>query len=353
MKNFTIHQSNIFGNYHGILFFKNFLQKNKNRKIFILVDSNTENYCLSFFYSLFNISKKSFLLRIPAGESSKSLAYVSFLFDELITHQADNDSLLINLGGGVVSDLGGFVASTFNRGMSYINFPTTLLAQVDASIGGKTGVNFKGIKNKIGLINNPIFTIVLTEFIKTLPEQEFLSGYGEICKYGLICNPSIWEYISKYKINILDDPQYIIYQSIKIKTDIVHKDNNEKGLRKILNFGHTIGHAIESVCQEISLKHGICVVMGMICELYISHILLKLPKQKLDIYVKVLNSNFALKKIKNTSQIISLIRHDKKNQKGKLLFSLISKIGHCHFNQEVSENLIDESLTFYNSLYNE
>ena len=259
--------------------------------------------------------------------------------------------ILINLGGGVVSDLGGFVASTFNRGISYINFPTTLLAQVDASIGGKTGVNFKGIKNKIGLMNNPIFTIVLIDFLKTLPEEEILSGYGEVCKYGLIYDSGIWGYISRSKNNILENLQYIIYQSIKIKTDIVHQDNNEKGLRKILNFGHTVGHAIESVYQKKSLNHGTCVVMGMICELYISHILLKMPKKKLDIYVEVLNSNFALKKIKKESNIMSFIRHDKKNQKGKLLFSLISKIGHCHFNQEVSEALVEESLTFYNSLY--
>ena len=351
MRTLKPYKSKFFINSDGIFHLNSFF-KNNNRKIFILVDSNTKIFCLDYFVSLFNIKNKTIVLTIPSGEVSKSVDYVTFLINELINHNADKDSVLFNLGGGVVSDLGGFVASIFNRGISYVNIPTTLLAQVDASLGGKNGVNFNGIKNKIGLINNPIFTIILTDFLKTLPEEEIISGYGEIFKYGLISNPKLWFKISSFDIYKVVDLEEIIHQSVMIKESIVKQDFYDNGLRKILNFGHTIGHAIESCSEDgFQISHGLSVVSGMICELYISHILFKIPKKDLNQIVRTLVNKFPLKKINNKDSIINFIRQDKKNKKGKFLFSLISKIGTCYFDQEVSEDIVKESLNFYNTLH--
>ena len=344
------YKSKFFINSDGISHLTSFLRNNDNRKMFILVDSNTKIFCLDYFISLFNI--KAIILTISSGEGSKSIDCVTFLIDELINHNADKDSVLINLGGGVVSDLGAFVASIFNRGISYINIPTTLLAQVDASVGGKNGINFNGIKNKIGLINNPLFTIILTNFLKTLPEEEIISGYGEVFKYGLIFDSNLWFKISSCDISEAVDIEDVIYQSVIIKESIVKQDLYDNGLRKTLNFGHTIGHAIESSSEDgFQISHGLSIVSGMICELYISHILLEIPKKDLYQIVSVLINQFPLKKINNKDNIMNFIRQDKKNKNGKFLFSLISKIGICYFDQEVSEDIIKESLNFYNTLH--
>jgi len=351
MKTLQIDKFNFFTDHQGFLHLNTFLKNNYNKKIFILVDSNTSIFCLDQFSLLFNIENK-IILTIPAGESSKSVDCLCFLIDKLTHYNADSDSILINLGGGVISDLGGFLASIFNRGISYINIPTTLLAQVDASIGGKTGINFNGIKNKIGVINNPMFTIILTDFLKTLPEKEVISGYGEIFKYGLIYDPFIWSNISSNKQLSLDNIDKLIYQAVKIKTSIIQKDFKEKGLRNILNFGHTIGHAIESCYKDsLQISHGLSVVMGMICELYISHILLDFSKQDLNDVTKLLIDRFPLKKVDDVKNIINFIKQDKKNKNGKFLFSLIPEIGLCYFDQDVNEGLIYDSLIFYNNLH--
>ena len=349
MKNFQTNMSSFYINNIGEIQLKKFLNNNGNN-IFILVDFNTEKFCLDLFLTTFNISNYQ-LLKVPCGESSKSLDYLSFLISELVKKKADINSLLINLGGGVVCDLGGFLASVYNRGINFINVPTTLLAQVDASIGGKNGINFDNIKNKIGLINYPLFTVTLTKFLKTLPQNEIISGYGEIYKYGLIYDLDFWNKLILEDLSF-ENSKKIVHHSIKIKESIIKKDNKRKGFRNILNFGHSIGHAIESSSSKsFHINHGLAVVMGMICELYISHLVLNLSSNDLNQSINVLLKKFPTNKIPNLDLVIEYIKQDKKNNRGKLLFSLIPKVGCCYYNQEVNESIIYKSLIFYNQLH--
>ena len=328
----------------------NFFLENNSKNIFILVDTNSQNFCLSFFLSKFNISNYQ-LLKVPAGESSKSLLQLTYLIDSLIKANADRNSILINLGGGVVSDLGGFLASVYNRGISFINVPTTLLAQVDASIGGKNGINYGKVKNKIGVINYPLFTIILTKFLESLPQKEIISGYGEIFKYGLIFDRKLWNKLTLLNLNI-ENSKKIVERSVKIKKSVIQIDKRKKNYRNILNFGHSIGHAIESSNSETcDINHGLAVVIGMICELYISNLVVKLPSKDLNQSIKVLTEKFPTRKIINLNKVLDYLKLDKKNNYGKLIFSLVPNIGECLYNQEVSEKIVYESLVFYNQLH--
>ena len=349
MNNLQSKTSNVFINGIGEKHLKYFLDNNF-KNIFILVDNNSKNFCLSFFLSKFNISNYH-LLKVPAGEASKSLTQLTYLIDSLIKANADRNSILINLGGGVVSDLGGFLASVYNRGISFINVPTTLLAQVDASIGGKNGINYGNVKNKIGVINYPLFTIILTKFIETLPQKEIISGYGEIFKYGLIFDRKLWNKLTLLNLNI-ENSKKIVDRSVKIKNSVIKIDKRKKHFRNILNFGHSIGHAIESSSSETcKIDHGLAVVMGMICELFISNVKVNLPSKDLNHSIKVLIEKFPVRKINNLDRVLEYIKLDKKNNFGKLIFSLVPNIGECLFNQEVSEKIVYESLVFYNQLH--
>lgn len=332
------------------LFFNDF----KNQKIFILVDTNTKRYCLDKFLSFFPSLNEFLLLEIKAGELTKSISTISYLSSLLVQYKAEKKSLLINLGGGVVSDIGGFLASIYNRGINYVNIPTTLLSQVDASIGGKTGVNFNGIKNKLGAFYNPNFILIIPEFLKTLSKSELISGYGEIFKYSLIEDKDLWEFLkNNYKNNIslnreLDN---IIYKCAKIKSYFVNKDPFDINERKILNFGHTIGHAIESAnIDNPKFNHGISVIIGIICESYITNKLFHLTDEMFIEIYKTLLINFSLPKLNNTNKILSYILSDKKKENDKIKITSISKIGKPIYDICINEKQVKESLNYFNSI---
>jgi 3-dehydroquinate synthase len=249
-----------------------YLFDNKTSKVFVLVDENTNEHCFSIFKDQIKTEIEGELIQIPAGESFKNIDTCIDIWNQLTESGADRNSLLINLGGGVVTDMGGFVASTFKRGIKFINIPTTLLSMVDASVGGKTGIDFGVLKNQIGLFSNPEMVVIDSQYLTTVSEREIRSGMAEIIKYGLTYDIKLWNQIKsleELENNILNS---IINRSIEIKNTIVLKDPKEKSLRKILNFGHTLGHAIESYHLESeeknNLTHGEAIAIGMITETF-------------------------------------------------------------------------------------
>ena len=297
--------------YKAEIFFNEF----KNEKVFILYDENVRIKCLELFLSYFPVLKTSFFIEIKSGEKYKSIKTDTNIIEELIKNNAEKNSLLINLGGGVVSDIGSFVASVFNRGINLVNAPTTLLSQVDASIGGKTSINFYNIKNKIGTFYFPRLVIIIPEFLNTLSKNQLISGYGEIFKYSLIHKNEIWKQLKKNDFKFDLNCESLIKKSIEVKNKIIRKDIYDLNIRNTLNFGHTIGHAIESSQKNHSkYNHGICVVIGMICESYISKELNYLPEKIFNQIKEILISRFPLNKVNNLEEIIKFIYNDKKKK---------------------------------------
>ena len=323
--------------------------KNTYSKVFVLTDANTTIHCLSHFEQ--KLSFGFIPLNMPAGEENKHIYTCVALWEDLSTLGADRKSLLINLGGGVVTDLGGFVACTFKRGIDFINIPTSLLAMVDASVGGKTGIDLGPLKNQVGVIEEPKMVLVDTDFLVTLPENEYRSGYAEMLKHGLIQEPDYFKTLSSYlpKADILPH----IYHSVGVKAKVVSKDPYEHSLRKILNFGHTLGHAIESHFlvspNKTRLLHGEAIAIGMVLEAYLSTEILGLPLKDTEeikavfgkIYQKVSFDTATI------SAVISLLTHDKKNESGNVLFVLLEKIGKPVWNQSVTNELIQKAFEFY------
>ena len=259
------------------------LVEDKNySSIFILVDENTMTHCYPKFMQNLETDKQIEVIEIEAGEINKNMETCIGVWNVLTELKADRKSVIITLGGGVVTDLGGFVASCFKRGIDFINIPTTLLSMVDASVGGKTGVDLGVLKNQIGLFSNPEMVLVDTDYLQTVTPREIRSGTAEIIKYGLTYDIKLFNQIKNDKNLSIND---LIHTSINIKNEVVLQDPKEKGLRKILNFGHTIGHAIESYFLESdhkeNLTHGEAIAIGMICECFISVELLNFPKEKL------------------------------------------------------------------------
>ena len=327
-----------------------FFSYNNYTKIGILVDENTEKLCLP---SIINKNKSSDFLvfKIRSGEKNKNINSCIKIWDKLTSEKFDRNSLLVNLGGGVITDMGGFIAATYKRGIDFINIPTTLLAQVDASIGGKLGIDFNNYKNQIGIFKESKLTFIDTKFLLTLSERELNSGYAEIIKHCLIKDKSKFNEIYNQK---LDENNWdnLIKHSIDIKTKIVESDLKENGLRKILNFGHTVGHAIEStyISKEKKLLHGEAVAIGMICESFISY---KEKKLKLDELKKISNiiiKYFNPKKINFFDEIIEKSYHDKKNINNKIKICVLDEIGKCKYDYEINESLIVKSLEYYNNI---
>ena len=321
--------------------------------IFIIVDTNTKQYCLPLF-----IEKKSFnqsfeVLEIPDGEINKNINTCSLLWNELSENVADRNSLIINLGGGVVTDLGGFVASTFKRGLFFINVPTTLLSMVDASAGGKNGVDLGLLKNQIGVINDPEMTLIDTDFLRTLPKNQMLSGLAEMIKHGLIHSREYWDKVKSFDILKMDELEDLIWESVLIKNDVITKDPFEKNLRKTLNYGHTLGHAIESYSLDRNkfpaLLHGEAITIGMVLTTYISHKQLGFPEQTLSDISHHINKYFnkSLFNKEAINAVIELLKFDKKNYNGKVLFVLLNDIGSHQLNCEVSNSLILEAFEYY------
>lgn len=334
-----------------------YLQKVLTRKnyssLFIIADTNTSQYCLPSFLSQVATELPIEIIEIEAGESNKNIETCTEVWYALTELGAERKSIIINLGGGVVTDLGGFVASTFKRGVDFINVPTSLLAMVDASVGGKTGVDLGNIKNQIGIINTPQAVLIDTAFLETLPQNEMRSGLAEMLKHGLIADKPYWKQFSDLSGMTTDDLELLIYHSVNIKNSIVEQDPFEKNIRKSLNFGHTLGHAIESYfldnAERETLLHGEAIAAGMILEAYLSVEKGLLAAEEYNEIKHVILEIFG--RIEFTSNdildLMKLLVHDKKNVSGEVQFVLLDGTGKTVINQTVQNNLIIKAFEDY------
>lgn len=334
-------------------FLKDNVIPEKYSKVFVLADSNTSQLCLPNFLAQFATLVEIEILEIDAGEINKTIETCVQAWHALTEMGADRKSLLINVGGGMVTDLGGFVASTFKRGIDFINVPTSLLAMVDASVGGKTGVDLGTLKNQVGVINTPIAVLIDVNYLDTLPQNQMLSGLAEMLKHGLICNKAYWNQFLDLSGLTTDDLLELIYTSVTIKNDVVSQDLNEKGLRKILNFGHTLGHAIESYFLENpekeELLHGEAIAIGMVLESYISFEKDLLTLNEYTEIKEVITSLFGITQFSESDilNIINIMSHDKKSEFGEVKFVLLKGIGKALFNEPVKNDLIINAFNNY------
>ncbi|WP_094745908.1 3-dehydroquinate synthase [Vaginella massiliensis] len=330
-----------------------FLNRRDYSKIFVLVDENTSQHCLPLLLEHlpdFSLQR----IEILAGEEFKTIETVCRVWDFLSKSKADRNALLINLGGGMVTDLGGFVASTFKRGIDFINIPTTLLAMVDASAGGKNGVDFDGLKNQVGTFTQPEMVLIEPSFLFTLDQRQLLSGLAEMLKHGLIADAHHWNNLIRLEVYNAETLKKHIRDSVEIKLKIVEEDPHEKGLRKILNFGHTVGHAIESEFLQSSnaLLHGEAIVIGMMIEAVMScqQNLISDEELKLilDGFAKIYSHQTVLRE-EDIPKFLRWMQHDKKNRLHELRFSLLQKIGEACFDVKADENMLRKAITAYNA----
>jgi len=324
-----------------------FLEKKATAQVAVLVDENTKAHCLPFIKPLL---KDFLLIEIKSGETHKTLSTCSHIWSALTDAQFNRKALFINLGGGVIGDMGGFCASTYKRGIEFINIPTTLLAAVDANVGGKLGIDFNGFKNHIGLFKDPEAVFVDPVFLNTLPKKELRSGFAEVIKHGLIADA---DYFSQIQEKGIEQPNWraIIAHSIQIKEAVVKEDPFESGLRKVLNFGHTIGHAIEShyLGTQQQLLHGEAIAIGMICETYLSHKILNLDAKELEeicSFLLEIYPDLSISKEDFTS-FITLMHQDKKNSNRLLNHSLLYRIGVATHDISVDEKQVLDALYFF------
>ena len=345
MQTITATQYSVYFDLEGYETLAELLIPSRYSKIFILVDENTSQYCLPHLLNNLATEIEIEIIELEVGEIHKNIETCTEVWGALSELGGDRKSVLINLGGGVISDLGGFVACTFKRGIDFINIPTTLLSMVDASIGGKNGVDLGNLKNQIGIIREPKAVIVDTQFLNTLPQNEMRSGLAEMLKHGLIFDKKYWDKFKDLKDLHTEDLNQLIHQSIQIKNTIVCEDLTENGIRKSLNFGHTLGHAIESYFLEndakTTLLHGEAIAVGMILESYISREKNLLTNEEYQEIKYIINDVF--EKIEFTpfdiEKIIELLIFDKKNEFGKVQFALLDGIGKIKINQE-SDNIL-------------
>ena len=332
-----------------------FLRTSSYSKVIVLVDQNTAKDCFPILKA-YTKSVPLQVMRIPAGEQHKNIETCQQIWSSLMQMNIDRKALLVNLGGGVIGDMGGFCAGTYKRGIDFVQFPTTLLSQVDASIGGKLGIDFNDVKNSIGLFQNPQAVFLFPEFFNTLSAREIRSGFAEIIKHSLIADVTQWNKIKQIgDLNAVNWLDYL-HDSLMVKKQIVEIDPFEQGLRKALNFGHTIGHAVESYFLKtaIPLLHGEAIAIGMICEAYLSHKMMGLSQAELaEIQSFILKTyGFVSIPIKEMPYLLNIMRKDKKNENSKINFSLLSKLGAVKVNQVAEAKLIEESIRYYNSLGN-
>ncbi len=326
-----------------------FFKENNFSKIIVLTDSNTHTHCLPYIDLHSSVFSNAEIIEIEVGEEHKNLDTARLIWETLLDIQADRNSVLVNLGGGVVCDIGGFCASTFQRGISYINIPTSLMAQVDASIGGKTAINLNVIKNQVGTFYNPRAVFICPEFLKTLPEREYISGMAEVFKHALICNKELWFELAHNSISFdhLIRLQWI-EKSVKIKQDIVQQDPFEKDLRKVLNVGHTIGHALETFFMqtESPLSHGEAVALGIMYEIKVSYKLGYLEKSVMLEIIQTLQKIYSMPAFSfETIEIIRIIKSDKKNSRGTIYLPLLKDIGDYILHVAVPEKVLSEVLS--------
>jgi 3-dehydroquinate synthase len=331
------------------------LKETKYSNLFIITDSNTNDYCLHKFLPYLETDLTIEIIEFEAGEINKNIDTCIEIWKVLTELGADRKSLVINLGGGVVTDLGGFVASIFKRGVDFIHIPTTLLSMVDASVGGKTGVDLGNLKNQIGVINVPLMVLIDTQYLETVPQNEMRSGLAEMLKHGLIFDKNYWEQF--LDINTIDfsDLDQLIHRSVAIKNEIVMQDPTEKNIRKALNFGHTLGHAIESYFLEndnkTTLLHGEAIAIGMILESYISlhkNLISEAEYIQIKSVIKTIYDDITFEE-NDIQPILDLLIHDKKNEFGTIQFALIEGIGAIKINQLVENELILSAFQDYKS----
>ena len=318
----------------------------------VIVDENTEKFCLPVLLEKTN--HIFYPIVIPAGEEYKNISTAQYIWAEMLRLGADRHSICINLGGGVIGDMGGWTAASFMRGMEFIQLPTTLLSMVDASVGGKLGIDFHGIKNIIGLIKDPKAVFIFTEFLGSLSYELMRSGFAEVIKHGLIKDTSYWNTIKNINLNECKNWDDLVRKSVMIKKEVTEADPYERGLRKILNFGHTIGHAIESLSfnHEIPLLHGEAIAIGMIIEAHISLQNNLISHNELEEITEFITGIYGIMPayIPDLEQALPLMRKDKKNKGGQIRFSLLKHIGECLFDQVVGEKQIKTALQYYKSL---
>jgi len=327
-----------------------FLERKNYSLHFILMDENTHQLCLPILQQEIQDLASATRIEIYAGEEHKNIRAAEYVWQRLTEEKADRNSVLINLGGGMVCDLGGFAASTYKRGIDFIHIPTTLLSQVDAAIGGKQGIDFMNFKNQVGVFRQPAGVFVHEEFLKTLPQEEIVSGFAEVIKHALIAGDGLWK--KTVSIENLTEVNWneIVSDSIDVKLAVVKKDPEEKNLRKVLNFGHTMGHAIESwiLNQHKTTYHGHCIATGMMGELYLSSSCLGLSEKKRDEALTVIRKHFP-KIVFPESEfdaLIDLMKQDKKNEHGTIRMALLRKFGNPVIDVEVDEMQIREALKF-------
>ena len=329
-----------------------FIERGKYSKFFILTDEITSVHCLPALEA--KLEGKTYdLIEVSAGEESKTIDFCIGVWKMLIDFDADRHSLMVNLGGGVVTDMGGFIASTFKRGIDFVNVPTTLLAQVDASVGGKTGIDLDSIKNIIGTFTQPKAVFISHGFMETLPERQILSGLAEMLKHGLIADAAYWNELKNSDLSL--PSAQLIYRSVAIKNEIVIADPHEKGKRKALNFGHTIGHAIETFSLDNDKKHlthGEAIAIGMVCEAWLSCKKNGLAESEFREIVDVLMRLYPKYPLQESCYTVlnSLMKKDKKNEGEHINCTLLNKIGECSINHICLEDELCESLKFYASL---
>ncbi|MFZ9044702.1 MAG: 3-dehydroquinate synthase [Cyclobacteriaceae bacterium] len=317
-------------------------------KVAILVDENTRKFCLPLLSEYYDQ-----VIEVKSGEQNKNLSTCSQIWDQMTEAGLSRKSLLINLGGGVIGDMGGFVASTYKRGIRFINVPTTLLSQVDASIGGKLGIDYKGLKNHIGVFKDPDAVILSDVFLKTLNERQLRSGYAEVIKHGFIWDKNYLKDIRNRSFSNEEDWDLLLVRSVEIKGEIVEKDPLEKGLRKILNFGHTMGHAVETYHLENGkdMLHGEAVAVGMIMELCLSHQLGWMEAAQVrDLSTWLFGIYGYVQSVPDADSLIKLMIHDKKNDAGQINFSLLRAVGSCQYDVQVNRQQIENAVAYYHGL---
>lgn len=321
-------------------------------KLFILTDEHTHRLCLPLLQAIPAVQGAA-EIRIGAEDVHKNLETLASVWQALSEQGATRHSLLINLGGGMVTDLGGFAASTFKRGMAYINIPTTLLAMVDASVGGKTGINFNGLKNEIGVFAPASSVLLETEFLRSLDAANFFSGYAEMLKHGLISTSRHLDELLAFPTEAIDYAalKALVGHSVRVKEDIVEQDPQEHGIRKALNLGHTVGHAFESLAlaEGRPVLHGYAVAWGIVCELYLSHIQAGFPKEKMRQTLQFIKENYGAFAFdcKQYDRLYELMLHDKKNTAGIINFTLLEEVGAIRLNQTADRETIFGMFDFY------
>lgn len=336
---------------------KSWLQNNDISQVFVFTDENTQQHCLPLFKKHLPDKAKQFVeVETQSGEKNKNLKTTAFLWEKLTQHHADRHSLVINLAGGVLCDMGGFAAATYKRGIRFIQIPTTLLSMVDASAGGKTGIDFSGYKNQVGVFAEPSGVCIFPPFLDTLPKREFRSGMAEMLKHGLIADETYFDNLIEFQ---QDDTRHeaiaeFIKYSVEIKNNIVREDPKEKGLRKVLNFGHTAGHAFEThfLNTETPLLHGEAVACGMVVETLLSQYQLRLPAAQTEKIINGLKNHFILPALSTQAihELAFLMRQDKKNKAGMVNFTLLENPGKPVYDAEIENKLIIKALEDYNTL---